>query len=186
LPLAPYPIRSGAHFSTAFALRMAADFAEEHRPNLFVQMLDRARLWYGNDRAAQAWEPSLDDFLSPTLIEAECMRRLLPAAEFQSWFAQFLPRLGEREPRSLFAPAIVSDRSDGKIAHLDGLNLSRAWCWRSVAAATDATNEQVRPIMRTAADAHLAASLDHVAGHYEGEHWLATFAVLALDFGPRE
>jgi hypothetical protein len=181
LPLAPYPIRSGAHFSTAFALRMAADFAEEHRPNLFVQMLDRAGLWYGNDRAAQAWEPSLDDFLSPTLIEAECMRRLLPATEFQDWFAQFLPQLAERNPSSLFAPAIVSDRSDGKIAHLDGLNLSRAWCWRSLAAAWHATNKKHAAVMSAAADAHLAASLDHVAGHYEGEHWLATFAALALD-----
>jgi hypothetical protein len=181
LPLADYPIRSGAHFSTAFGLRMAADFAEEHRPALFAQMRDRARLWYGNDRAAQAWEPSLDDFLSPTLIEAECMRRLLPAIEFQDWFAQFLPQLGERRPGSLFAPAIVSDRSDGKIAHLDGLNLSRAWCWRSLAAAAHSTNNDLAATMSAAADSHLAASIDYVAGRYEGEHWLATFAVLALD-----
>jgi Protein of unknown function (DUF2891) len=181
LPLADYPIRSGAHFSTAFALRMAADFAEKHRPTLFAQMQGRAKRWYGNDRAAQAWEPSLDDFLSPTLIEAECMRRLLPPSEFHDWFARFLPRFADREPRTLFTPATVSDRSDGKIAHLDGLNLSRAWCWRSLAVACRSTNKGLAAIMSDAADAHLAASLGHVAGHYEGEHWLATFAALAHD-----
>ena len=83
-------------------------------------------------------------------------------------------------PASLFTPARVSDRSDGKIAHLDGLNLSRAWCWRSIAGSL-ALNDPVRPVARASADEHLAAGLEHVAGDYMGEHWLATFALLALE-----
>ncbi len=135
LPLADYPVRTGVHTSTAFALRLAADYAEPEDPELFSLMRDKALAWYGGDRNAQAWEPSQDDFLSPTLIEAECMRRFLAPARFQAWFADFLPQASEEEPATLFSPARVSDRSDGKIAHLDGLNLSRAWCWRAIAGA---------------------------------------------------
>jgi DUF2891 family protein len=112
-------------------------------------------------------------------MEAECMRRVLDAGEFRVWLDRFLPRLANREPATLFKPAIVSDRSDGKIAHLDGLNLSRAWCWRSIAASWPA-NDPRRAIALDVADTHLAASLPHVAGDYMGEHWLATFALLAL------
>ena len=86
-----------------------------------------------DDADCQAWEPGGDEFLSPALIEAECMRAALPAPEFRHWFEAFLPRLGQSLPVTLFTPASVSDRSDGKIAHLDGLNLSRAWCWRALA-----------------------------------------------------
>ena len=93
-----------------------------------------AQRWYAADTDCQAWEPGGDEFLSPTLIEAECMRAALPEAEFRVWFARFLPRLDQRQPATLFTPASVSDRSDGKIAHLDGLNLSRSWCWRALAA----------------------------------------------------
>ena len=106
------------------------------------------------------------------------MAALLPRAAFGAWLAQFLPRLAAREPATLFTPAIVSDRSDGKIAHLDGLNLSRAWAFRLIADAIDA--EDVKAILRDAADRHLAAALDEVAGDYMGEHWLASFALLAL------
>lgn len=180
LPLADYPIRTGVHSSTAFALRLAADYAEPNDPELFALMRDKALAWYGGDEAAQAWEPSQDDFLSPTLTEAECMRRFLAPAAFHAWFSRFLPRAGEREPAALFAPARVSDRSDGKIAHLDGLNFSRAWCWRSIAATYDAQDPIAR-IARDAAERHIAASLPHVAGDYMGEHWLATFALLALE-----
>ena len=132
---ATIPIRTGVHSSTAFALRLAADYAEPNDPDLFALMRDKALAWYGGDRDAQAWEPSQDDFLSPALMEAECMRRFLAPAAFRAWFAAFLPRAADGEPATLFAPARVSDRSDGKIAHLDGLNFSRAWCWRAIAAA---------------------------------------------------
>ena len=96
---------------------------------------------------------------------------------FPIWFEQFLPHVAARDPASLFTPATVSDRSDGKIAHLDGLNLSRAWCWRSIAPALPSTEQA---IALAAADTHLAAAMPHIAGDYMGEHWLASFALLAL------
>jgi hypothetical protein len=176
LPLADYPVRTGVHSSTAFALRLAADYAEPNDPELHALMRDKVIAWYVADGGAQAWEPSQDDFLSPTLMEAECMRRFLAPAAFRAWFRDFLPDADRGEPATLFAPAHVSDRSDGKIAHLDGLNFSRAWCWRSIATALGETKPA-----RAAADAHIAASLPHVAGDYMGEHWLATFALLALE-----
>ena len=118
------------------------------------------------------------DFLSPTLMTAECMRLTLPAASFAVWFARYLPRLADGEPATLFAPAIVSDRSDGQIAHLDGLSLSRAWCFRHLAEAAPAA---LRARLEAAAQAHLDAALPHLADDYVGEHWLASFALLALD-----
>lgn len=179
LPLADYPVRTGVHSSTAFALRLAADYAEPNDPDLYALMRDKVLAWYGGDRGAQAWEPSQDDFLSPTLMEAECMRRFLAPAAFRAWFAEFLPQAADGEPATLFIPARVSDRSDGKIAHLDGLNFARAWCWRSIASALGAHPAASRA--REAAERHIAASLRHVAGDYMGEHWLATFALLALE-----
>ncbi len=180
LPISNYPVRTGVHSCTAFALRLAADYAERADTDLFALMRDKAISWYSGDRGALAWEPSQDDFLSPTLMEAECMRRFLTPAAFGVWFAGFLPGAGSGEPVSLFTPARVSDRSDGKIAHLDGLNFSRAWCWRSIVAAFAANDARVSPA-RAAAEAHLVASLPYVSGDYMGEHWLATFALLALD-----
>lgn len=182
LPLADYPVRTGVHSSTAFAIRMAADWAEAFDPELFALMQTKVVSWYGGDRDCQAWEPSQDDFLSPALIEAECMRRMLEPQEFREWLGRFVPRAGQGAPTSLFAPAKVSDRTDGKIAHLDGLNFSRAWCWRSIAAMLP-HDHQVARRGREAADRHMDASLPHVAGDYMGEHWLATFALLALDAG---
>ena len=180
LPLATYPARAGVHSNTAFALALAGEYAEVCGNNdLSNAIFAKARDWYAADRACQAWEPSGDDFLSPALVEAECVRRVLPPAEFRAWFAAFLPDAATHEPVTLFTPATVSDRSDGKIAHLDGLNLSRAWCWRNIAAAL-AEDDPVRPIARDAAERHLAASLPHVTGDYVGEHWLASFALLAL------
>lgn len=180
LPLGDYPIRTGVHSSTAFALRMSADYAERRDDDLFELMRDKALAWYSADRGAQAWEPSQDDFLSPTLMEAECMRRFMTPVAFQAWFAEFLPNVERREPVSLFTPARVSDRTDGKIAHLDGLNFSRAWCWRQIAAAHDPGSAIAQRAEETA-ERHLAASLPHVAGDYMAEHWLATFALLALE-----
>ncbi|WP_088345949.1 MULTISPECIES: DUF2891 domain-containing protein [Rhodomicrobium] len=182
LPLATYPVRVGTHFNTAFGLRMAADYAAVSGDAAFAALLlDTARRWYGADADCPAWgEPSGDDFQSPALIEAECMRRLLPPEAFLPWFDRFLPRLAERQPATLFRPATVSDRTDGKIAHLDGLNLSRAWCWRSLASAL-AADDPRRAAALAAADDHLAAGLPHLTGDYMGEHWLASFAVLALE-----
>jgi hypothetical protein len=180
LPLSDYPVRAGVHSSTAFALRLAADYAEPHDPALFALMQNKVEAWYSADAGAQAWEPSQDDFLSPTLIEAECMRRFMTPEAFRTWFARFLPDAARSKPSTLFAPARVSDRSDGKIAHLDGLNFSRAWCWRSIAKALG-DDDPVAAIAREAAERHINASLPHVAGDYMGEHWLATFALLALE-----
>jgi hypothetical protein len=172
-----YPIRTGTHFNSAFALVLAIVWAERFDPDLAQAIAARVLGWFGGDRDAQAWEPSGDDFLSSALTEALCMRRTQPAEAFAAWFDAFLPRVAERQPESLFAPATVSDRSDGKIAHLDGLNLSRAWCWRSLAGALD---DEARRVAEEAADRHLAAAMPHIAGDYAGEHWLASFALLAM------
>jgi hypothetical protein len=178
LPKLTYPIRTGTHFNTAFAAILALGWAEANDPALAALIRDRAADYYGDDRNCPAWEPGGDDFLSSALTEALLMRRIMGTAEFATWFAAFLPDLAEGRPASLFTPAFVSDRSDGKIAHLDGVNLSRAWCWRGIASALE---PDLAALARDTADAHLDASLPHVAGDYMGEHWLATFALLALE-----
>ena len=177
LPKLTYPIRTGTHFNTAFALILALEWAEENDAALAALIRARAVDYFGDDRACSGWEPGGDDFLSSALIEALCMKRCVAPAEFRTWFDGFLPDLVAGEPRSLFTPATVSDRSDGKIAHLDGFNLSRAWCWRGLA---DALEPDLAALARDTAEAHLDASLPFVAGDYMGEHWLATFALLAL------
>ncbi|HEV2562564.1 MAG TPA: DUF2891 domain-containing protein [Rhizomicrobium sp.] len=179
LPLATYPVRAGVHSNTAFALLLALNFSIATGNSEFAELCRRkAREWYANDVDCQAWEPSQDEFLSPTLMEAACMHMVLSREEFAEWFAGFLPRAAEGEPRTLFTPASVSDRSDGKIAHLDGLNLSRAWCWRLIA---DGLKGSAPPCIAPAIARHLEAALDHVTGDYMGEHWLVSFALLALD-----
>jgi hypothetical protein len=183
LPKAQYPIRTGVHSSTAFALALAQDYAVAAKDAALTALfLEKARAWYLADRDAQAWEPSGDEFLSATLMEAECLRRLLPPEAFATWFAGFLPRAAQRQPASLFTPASVSDRSDGKIAHLDGLNFSRAWCWREIAAGLP-SDDPLGAVAEATAQEHLSASLPHVAGDYMGEHWLASFALLAMTAG---
>jgi hypothetical protein len=180
LPRATYPTRVGTHFNSAFAITLGLEYAEVGaNDELRNALVSKATAWYSNDADCQAWEPGDDDFLSPALMEAECMRRILSAKVFEEWLEKFLPRLVSREPRTLFEPATVSDRTDGKIAHLDGLNLSRAWCWRSLAL-TWREDDSRREIALDASRLHLSASLPHVAGDYMGEHWLATFALLAL------
>jgi len=180
LPKATYSIRVGTHCNSAFAITLALDYAERFANEPLTTELRTAALrWFALDVNAPAWEPGGDDFLSGTLMEAVCMSRVLSAHEFVQWFAAFLPDVAVSRPQTLFAPAHVSDRTDGKIAHLDGLNLSRAWCWRILARHWPAGDARVSRATATS-DAHLLASLPHVAGDYMGEHWLGTFAMLAL------
>ncbi|HEY3779052.1 MAG TPA: DUF2891 domain-containing protein [Rhizomicrobium sp.] len=186
LPIATYPVRAGVHTNTAFALLLAHDYAQAAGDAEFAGLLrEKAMAWYANDTDCQAWEPCGDDFLSSALVEAACMRAMLGSDGFVLWLAKFLPLLARGEPATLFNPAFVSDRTDGKIAHLDGLNLSRAWCWRLIADAIEDAACHAR--IEEAIVRHLDAALPHVAGDYMGEHWLATFALLALDhsFLPR-
>ena len=181
LPLADYPMRAGVHSNTAFAVALGLDYAEAAKDATLTRLLkESAMRWYAGDRGCQAWEPSQDEFLSPALMEAEAMRDVLGDAAFRPWFADFLPDLAQRTPATLFTPATVSDRTDGKIAHLDGLNLSRAWCWRGIASGL-AEGDPTRAIATDAADLHLRSALAHVAGDFMGEHWLASFALLALE-----
>jgi hypothetical protein len=181
LPKATYPLRVGTHFNMAFALALTLDFARQSsRVALETLVVETAKRWYLQDVACQAWEPAGDEFLSPSLMEAELMRRVLPPAQFLPWFDAFLPDLALQQPATLFEPVTVTDRSDGKIAHLDGLNLSRAWCQRSLARALPATDAR-HTALNEAAERHLNSALGHVAGDYMGEHWLATFATLALE-----
>lgn len=180
LPKLTYPVRAGTHANSAFALALAAEYATTCGDERLLTMVRRrARDWFTEDADCQAWEPGGEDFLSPALIEAECMRRLLPPGVFPTWLSRFLPRLAHGEPASLFRPASVSDRSDGRIAHLDGLNFSRAWCFRAIAHALP-DGDARRTRLSDAANVHLEASLPHLADDYMGEHWLATFALLAL------
>ena len=177
-----YPIRVGTHFNTAFALVLALDWAEQFDPELSAAIRAWAVEKFANDSDCQAWEPGGDEFLSPALVEALCMSRVLPAERFADWFAAFLPRLAEGQPATLFVPATVSDRADGKIAHLDGLNLSRDWCWRAIAPLLDG---DVAELANRTAEDHLARALPHLAGDYMGEHWLVSFALLAMITEPK-
>jgi Protein of unknown function (DUF2891) len=179
LRIATYPTRAGTHGNSAFAVTLALDYARGRNDgDLASQLREKASAWYGADVAYQGFEPSQDDFLSPSLMEAACMSRVLDANAFPAWFDLFLPHAEQRQPPFLFEPATVSDRSDGKIAHLDGLNLSRAWCWTLIRGALPRGNRlNVGPIIAR----HIESALPHVAGDYMGEHWLASFALLALD-----
>jgi hypothetical protein len=178
-PRQTYPIRTGVHNSTAFGLSFAFDYAHiVHHTALVDLIVERATSYYAADRdAPAAWEPSGDDFLSPSLTEADLMRRVLGPDAFSAWLHGFFPR---GLPDALVQPAIVSDRSDGKLAHLDGLNLSRAWCLRALAAALP-PGDSLRDAFTASAARHTTAGLAHVAtGDYAGEHWLASFATYLL------
>ena len=182
LPKQTYPIRTGVHPNTAFGLAFALDYATA-KGNKKLQNLieERSRTYFGNDvNYPASWEPGGEDFFSPALIEADLMRRVLKPAEFAPWFHRFLPDVVNGEPKSILRPAVVSDRTDPKLVHLDGLNLSRAWCMRSIAAALP-PNDPAREMLAQAAAQHAQDALVHVAsGNYEGEHWLASFAVFLL------
>ena len=185
LPKTTYPIRYGMHSNSAFGLSAAFPFAARQaragRPELAAAFEAKALQWFADDTDYPGqYEPSGHDFLSPALTEAELMSRLLAQPEFGDWLAAFLPGIAEGEPATLFTPAVVSDASDGQIAHLHGLNASRAYCWRRIAESLPDDDARVAPAL-AAARTHLDAALPHVVGDdYMVEHWLAAYAVLAL------
>jgi hypothetical protein len=185
LPRATYPIRQGAHFNGAFGLSRSLAYARwragRGEPALLDAITDAARRWFGADAdAPAAWEPDGADFLSPALCEAELMAALLPADDFGPWLHRFLPGIADAEPAALFTPAVVSDDSDGQIAHLHGLNLSRAWCFRRLAETLPPGDSRI-PVLLSAAARHGDPELDSVSGgDYMVEHWLACYAVLYL------
>jgi hypothetical protein len=181
-PKQTYPIRTGVHPNTAFALAFAYDYARAIGDSKLIERVEeRAKAYFGADVDVPAsWEPGGADFFSPSLVEADLMRRVLPPAEFRAWFGRFLPGAAKGEPKALLEPATVTDRADPQLVHLDGLNLSRAWCMRSVAAALP-IGDPARTTLAAAADRHASSALGHVAsGDYAGEHWLASFAVYLL------
>jgi hypothetical protein len=185
LPKATYPVRYGVHANSAFGLSRSLPYARlraaDGDPALLTAITGKAHEWFGGDTLYPGgWEPSGHDFLSPALTEAELMSQLLPEGEFAGWLSIFLPGIVSGEPSSLFTPAVVSDPADGQIAHLHGLNASRAWCWRRIAAALPGDDPRAGPAL-AAAKTHAAAALPHAVGDdYMVDHWLAAYAVLLL------
>jgi Protein of unknown function (DUF2891) len=185
LPRATYPSRDGAHANSAFGLARALPYARRAAEGGDVALLDAihgaAHRWFGADTDYPAgWEPSGADFLSPALTEAELMSGVLEPAAFTAWFDRFLPGLADGQPGPLFQPAVVSDPTDGQIAHLHGLNLYRAYAWQQLARMLPAGDAR-GPLLRAAARRHADASLPAVCGgDYMVEHWLAAYAVLLL------
>jgi len=182
LPKQNYPIRTGVHPNTAFGLAFALDYARAAGDKkLEALIVERSQRYFAKDtNYPAAWEPGGEDFFSPALMEADLMRRVWNKSQFFVWFHRFLPGIERNQPKQLLQPAIVTDRTDPKLVHLDGLNLSRAWCMRSIAASLPA-KDPAKKILARSATAHSQAALPYIAsGNYEGEHWLASFAVYML------
>lgn len=178
LPLAEFPVRAGTHGNSAFALLFMLDYAEATQPAALRTLIHaKAHAWFGGDRQYPAgYEPGGDDFLSGGLMEAALMRRVLETSRYQDWWDAFCPT--PQDLQNWLHPVSVTDRSDPKLAHLDGLNLSRAWCWKMI---EPAMPQPLRDLAAGAISRHLEASLPHtVNGDYAGTHWLASFATLAL------
>jgi hypothetical protein len=186
LPKLRYPIRVGEHSQTAFAFGLIRDWSEVANDVAMRALIDeRSRGYYLADvDCPLGYEPSGEDFLSPCLAEADLMRRVLGPDEYPGWLARFLPGIPSAESAAWLEPGIVTDRKDPKLAHIDGLNLSRAWMLRGMAAALPAADPRRAPL-EAAALRHAEAALPAVTGeHYEGGHWLGSFAVyLASDSG---
>jgi len=182
LPKLAYPIRVGEHSQTAFAFGLALDWARRRGDTELAGLLEaRSRTYYEKDRDCPlAYEPSGEDFVSPCLGEADLMRRILAPPAFAAWLTRFLPRVPADGSAAWLRPGLVTDRSDPKLAHIDGLNLSRAWMLEGIAAGLPRSDPRARTL-RAAARAHRDAGLAGVTGeHYEGGHWLGTFAVYLL------
>lgn len=188
LPKQTYPIRTGVHPNTAFGLAFALDYAKAvDHAKLRDLLIERSRKYFAADKNYPGgWEPGGEDFFSAALMEADLMRRVMSQVEFSAWFHRFLPTLSSGKLASLLEPAIVTDRSDPKLVHLDGLNLSRAWCMRSIAEALPG-RDPARAVLIASAQKHANAALAHIAsGDYAGEHWLASFAVFLLSTSSTE
>ena len=183
LPRLSYPIRIGQHTDTAFALGQILDYsiAMDNKP-LETLVKRRANEFYGADVAYPVhYEPSGHDFFSSCWNEADLMRRVLPQEKFEPWLRKFLPMLAPQLADGTISPVVVSDVTDPKIVHLAGLNLNRAWCLQSVAAALAPKHPLTKPL-QTSAQNHLKAGLEYInSGHYEGDHWLATFGLYAVE-----
>lgn len=179
LPKQTYPNRTGVHPNTAFGMALALDYARTaHNHEFETALVQAAKQLFLNDRQAPAiWEPDGTDFLSPSLEEADLMRRVIPKKQFIAWFNDFYTR---KSLQHLTVLPVVSDRNDLTIVHLDGLSFSRSWCMQGIARQLPDTDTRKKMLQRSAI-AHLNASLPHIAsGSYGGEHWLASFAVYAL------
>jgi hypothetical protein len=179
LPKLSYPVRIGEHAQTAFALGLMLDYARATADAEFACLLEsKARQFYLGDRDCPlAYEPSGEDFLSPCLGEADVMRRVLPSPAFARWLQSFLPQLSVARKSAWLQPVVSPDPSDPKLAHLDGLNLSRAWMLEGIASGLP-KDDRRRPRIMAAEKEHRHAGLAAVTGeHYEGGHWLGSFAV---------
>jgi hypothetical protein len=179
IPKLHYPIRIGEHDQTAFSFGLMWDWAGiVGDAKMKVLLVDAAQRFYRNDRSCPlSYEPSGQDFLSPCLAEADFMRRVLEQEAYGKWLADFLPQIPIKAGADWLQPGVVTDRADPKLAHIDGLNLSRAWMLEGIAHGLKRDDKRV-PALLAAAAAHKAASLPAVTGeHYEGGHWLGTFAV---------
>jgi hypothetical protein len=179
IPKLHYPIRIGEHNQTAFSFGQIWDWATVARDDEMRDILkDAAGRFYLKDKACPInYEPNGEDFLSPCLAEADFVRRTMDNATFAAWLTQFLPGIPQKPGKVWLEPAVVTDRADPKLAHLDGLNLSRAWMLQGIAHGLPANDKRV-PILLAAAKQHEDAAIPNVTGeHYEGGHWLGTFAV---------
>jgi len=179
LPKLSHPVRSGEHSQTAFGLGLFIDYAKGTGDQELLDLAtSRARAFYFSDKAcALSYEPSGEDFLSPCLAEADVMRRVLAPSDFANWLTGFLPQIPSKTSSQWLEPAIVTDPSDPKLAHLDGLNLSRAWMLEGIIDGLPAQDVRI-PGLKAAAAAHRKSGLAAVTGeHYEGGHWLGSFAV---------
>jgi hypothetical protein len=182
LPKLRYPIRVGEHSQTAFAFGLIRDWSVVAGDNAMRALIDeRSRSYYIADAACPlSYEPSGEDFLSPCLAEADLMRRVLDPAEFSAWLSRFLPGIPQKGGVPWLEPGIVTDRKDPKLAHIDGLNLSRAWMLRGIAAGL-ASDDPRQAALAAAEARHTDSALPAVTGeYYEGGHWLGSFAVYLL------
>ena len=179
LPKLSHPVRIGEHDQTAFALGLMGDYARATGDGNLADLVEsKARHFYLSDKNCPlAYEPSGEDFLSPCLGEADLMRRVLPSPEFARWLRAFLPQISSSKNGSWLQPVVSPDPSDPKLAHLDGLNLSRAWMLEGIAAGLPKGDKRL-PLIRSVTEEHKRAGLAAVTGkHYEGGHWLGSFAV---------
>jgi Protein of unknown function (DUF2891) len=177
LPKLAYSIREGEHAQTAFAFGLILDYARGRDAALAAMVVAKVREFHLDDRDCPIdYEPSGQDFLSPCIAEADVMRRVLPPTEFAAWLTTFLPRLPTTDSDAWLPIGVVTDKTDGKLAHLDGLNLSRAWMLEGIAAGLPPADPR-RRALSAAARTHAASGLAAVTGeHYAGGHWLGSFA----------